>query len=612
MTTYAPLLPSRAPGRSQDKRPARHDPASHAELAAVERRPHTNADTSAHGSWRFGGWTEACLLVAGLFLLGGCKDHIGPPPTGTALVTVTTTGPGADTTSHYSLSVDGGKALLIPANVALNIAGMSLGTHSVTLAGMPSNCTVSQNTQTVTIREGAVAAVPFAVSCAIPTGYLKITAVTTGADIDPKGYTLSVDNQTQPLGVNATVVIANVVVGGHYVALSGLAGNCTVAGPNPTNATVANGDTARITFSVSCVALGALRVTTVTTGVDLDLNGYTVLLEGQQRATVPTNGTVAVSLAAGTHTLALGDISSNCTVTGSNPQSVVIPVHDTARVTFQLACVKTTRLAFTSVPDYYTGYTEIWVINGDGTSLVQLTHDTGHDGGAAWSPDGSKIAFHTNRDGNFEVYAMNADGTGLVNLTNSSAVDSGPAWSPDGNKIAFYSNRDGSDGLYVMNADGSGVSKLTSGTGGFHPAWSPSGTQIAYGCHIDVANVDVCVINADGTGAARLTTDAAWDYEPAWKPDGTKILFVTGRYPSALQLALMNPDGTSVTALGANTGTGVNDPAWSSDGKKIAFHTLFSSCGSSSCYTTDIIDVANADGTNATYLVDGSQPAWRP
>jgi Tol biopolymer transport system component len=344
----------------------------------------------------------------------------------------------------------------------------------------------------------------------------------------------------------------------------------------------------------------------------LDLNGYTVFLDGLQKATVPTNGTTAVSLVAGTHNLSLGDISSNCTVTGSNAQSVVIPVHDTARVTFQLACVKTSRIAFTGVADYYTGFSQIWVMNGDGTSLVQLTNHAGQDGGAAWAPDGSKIAFHTNRDGNFEVYVMNADGTGLVNLTKSPAVDSDPAWSPDGSKIAFYSNRDGTDGLYVMNPDGSGVAKVISGTGGFHPTWSPTGTQIAFGCHIDIANRDVCVINADGTGAARLTTDPAVDYEPAWKPDGTKILFVTGRYPSALQLALMNPDGTGVTALGANTGTDVNDPAWSSDGKKIAFHTYFFSCASSSCYTTDIIDVANADGTNAVYATDGSQPAWRP
>src|SRR2546422_11296146 len=107
-----------------------------------------------------------------------------------------------------------------------------------------------------------------------------------------------------------------------------------------------------------------------------------------------------------------------------------------------------------------------------GTALMAAcsgSESTGPSIGAA-----GKIAFQTNRDGNFEIYAMNADGTGLVNLTNDPAADEEPAWSPDRSEIAFDNNRDGNYELYVMNADGSGVTRLTNNPAfdGF-PAWSP-------------------------------------------------------------------------------------------------------------------------------------------
>ena len=78
----------------------------------------------------------------------------------------------------------------------------------------------------------------------------------------------------------------------------------------------------------------------------------------------------------------------------------------------------------------------------------------------AWSPDGRKIAFASERDGNSEIYLMNADGSGQRSLTRNLAYDGDPAWSPDGQKITFVSNRDGRYAVYVMNADGSGQRSL--------------------------------------------------------------------------------------------------------------------------------------------------------
>ncbi len=70
----------------------------------------------------------------------------------------------------------------------------------------------------------------------------------------------------------------------------------------------------------------------------------------------------------------------------------------------------------------------MYVMNDDGSSVQRLTNDPAEDWVGAWSPDGTRLAFQTNRDGNWEIYAINVDGTGLANLTRSSAQETSPAW----------------------------------------------------------------------------------------------------------------------------------------------------------------------------------------
>jgi TolB protein len=119
------------------------------------------------------------------------------------------------------------------------------------------------------------------------------------------------------------------------------------------------------------------------------------------------------------------------------------------------------------------GNNDVFVMNADGSGLRRLTRSPASDSAPAWSPDGRRIAFVTNRNGIYEVYVMNADGSRQVALAaptvgghgtfvgEVAAPDPAPAWSPDGRRIAFVSDRNGTFEVYVMNADGSGQRRLT-------------------------------------------------------------------------------------------------------------------------------------------------------
>ena len=164
-------------------------------------------------------------------------------------------------------------------------------------------------------------------------------------------------------------------------------------------------------------------------------------------------------------------------------------------------------------------------MDGAGSVVFNRTNNAALDASPAWSPDGSKIAFASNRDGNIEVYTMNANGTGQTNISNNGAHDADVSWSPDGTKIAFASDRDGDFEIYTMNADGSGVSQITNNASneGF-AAWSPDGKKIAF--HSDSAgDQDICYITiAGGSGITCLST-AGDQHAPSWKAGNESIAF---------------------------------------------------------------------------------------
>jgi hypothetical protein len=446
---------------------------------------------------------------------------------------------------------------------------------------------------------GATSA-PFNIAPPYPT--LRFTTTTTGADV-PSTYYICIGEDyfyyctyDATIGPNSSATVS--VAPGSYPVYLYVPGNCTVSENNPRTITAV--DTTEVPFSISCVATGSVRVTSITTGTDIDPDGYELCVtrsgmnDCQWWGHADPNSTVTISgVTAEPHTVWILGLTQNCTVDGGTSRAVTVPVHGTVDLTFNVTCGLYERIAFSLIPDGIT------ISRVDGLAVQTL----GPGKAPAWSSDGAMLAYECDGD----ICTINANGTGSARLTADAAQDRHPTWSPDRMKIAFASTRSGAAELYVMNAEGTGIVRLTDGIGVLgSPAWSPDGARIAFDCRVQAGNDDICIVNADGTGFTRLTSDQGRDYGAAWKPDGSKMAFATTRFGGP-EIALMNPDGTGITRIGS--GLAGSQPTWSPDGTRLAFVNVVDDYW---WFPYDAIFVADADGSNSRFLAAGEQPAWKP
>ena len=186
-------------------------------------------------------------------------------------------------------------------------------------------------------------------------------------------------------------------------------------------------------------------------------------------------------------------------------------------------------------------------------------------------PPVDRIAFASDREGNFELYAMDADGSNQQRLTNTPAEEWHPAWSPDGSRIVCQCmSADGGSNVCLVNADGSGYTQITQWTrdngGAQRPVWSPDGQRIAVSREaMGTASTGIWVMDADGNNQAQI----AEGRDPSWSPDGARIAFIRSD-GSGLQIWTASPDGSDVRKL-TEGGHDHMYPAWSPDGRLIAF-----------------------------------------
>ena len=282
--------------------------------------------------------------------------------TGSLKVTTNTTGSDLDP-DGYTVVVDGSQSKAIGINSNVTFSGLSPGDHSVQLNGIAQNCTVSSNPRTVSITVGNTTATTFSVSCAPTTGSLAVTTNTTGSNLDPDGYTLTVDGgQGKAIGINNTVTISGLSPGDHSVQLNGVAQNCTVTS-NPRTVSITAGSTTTTTFTVICAATtGNLTVSNSTTGSNLDADGYTVTVSGPAGTaskTMATNGDVSfANIPPGSYQVTLSGAAANCTVTSANPQTANVPSGGTATTSFTVSCAATTTTGTLSVTTATTGQSQ--------------------------------------------------------------------------------------------------------------------------------------------------------------------------------------------------------------------------------------------------------------
>lgn len=262
------------------------------------------------------------------------------------------------------------------------------------------------------------------------------------------------------------------------------------------------------------------------------------------------------------------------------------------------------RIAFSSSRD---GGANVYSVLPGGTGLELTTRSARIDTARSWSPDLAWVALDGQGPGeDWEIIAASVDGDEERPLTCNSVNDWGAAWSPDGGRVAFARGIGGQHDIYMLDIGSGTETQLTSGRGDDGlPSWSPDGTRIAF-TRGPAGTREIWVVEVSTRAVTRLTVSDRDLNAPSWSPDGTRIAFASG-YGSDRDIVLMNADGSAQRAV---TSGGYHDdsPSWSPDGSQIAFAR-----GLEPRRDVYVVDVASRLIT--PLVVDGFDnwaPAWSP
>ncbi len=259
----------------------------------------------------------------------------------------------------------------------------------------------------------------------------------------------------------------------------------------------------------------------------------------------------------------------------------------------------------------------IYVMNADGSDVTALSPEGVNDTSPVWSPDGQKIAFVSQRDGNREIYVMDSNGQNVVNVTRHPADDWTPSWSPDSSRLAFSSIRTGGWEIYVLDtaclpAPESCPDMLiqitNDGNANILPVWSPDGSRFAFNSKAS-GNWDIYTMTIGGADIRQVTIAPENDLAPTWSPDGSQIAFESNR-DGDVEVYVVSAAGASpprnVTNLSLANDHG---PVWTPDGQLLVFYSNRE--GNWDIFSTTL-DGATVVNLTQTPERDEQTPAWRP
>ena len=297
-----------------------------------------------------------------------------------------------------------------------------------------------------------------------------------------------------------------------------------------------------------------------------DSDGFNITVGSHNGVLHPGTPLTLSDIPPGSFTAHLTGLAAQCS-TAADSATVVVQPAQTSALQFAVTCYG--QIAFNEAVG---GAYEVMYLGADGR-IRRLTSGPGNNALKDWSPDGTRVVFETDRNGNDDLYSVRTDGTDLKRLTSDTADDQQPHWSPDGQSIVFHrvphSGAFTHASLHIVQADGTGERLLVDSVSHDYDAtWTPDGKWIVFSCDQFGATANLCAVSPADTGFHGIVFSAGAQHSEA-SPDGLRVGFQSYDGTQAIWVATL--DG--LTAKDLTPGLVSFDFGWSPDGSQLVLAT---------------------------------------